>query len=139
MTAKQYLQQLARLQTNIKILQDEIEERRTRLTSTTMPLGEKVQSSPSGDRFADMIASLADRDLFCQGLICDYEDMRDRIVEEITGLENEQEITVLYERYVRGKYWDRIASEMHYSKQHIFRIHGRALVSFAKKYPQRLL
>lgn len=135
MTAKQYLRQLSKLELNIRILTDELEERRTRLTSTAAPpLGDKVQSSPRGDAFAAALAALADKDLQRTELIYTYEILRERIVEQILGLDNVVQSRVLYDRYVQGKRWDDIAEELYYSRQHVCRIHGSALVEFAKKY-----
>jgi len=135
MTAKQYLRQLSKLQHRIDILKDEIDERRTRLESSAAPeLGDKVQSSPNSDRFAEAIAILADKDLQRQELIYIYEQMRDKIVDQILELENDQYSKVLYERYVRCKRWDLIADEMHYSIQRVFQLHGNALVTFSQKF-----
>lgn len=135
MTAKQYLRQLSKIELNIRILTDELEERRTRLTSTAAPpLGDKVQSSPRGDAFAAALAALADKDLQRRDLIFIYEQQRDTIVDQIIGLDNAMQSQVLYERYIQGKRWDVIAAEMHYTMQRIFQIHGNALVEFAKKY-----
>lgn len=135
MTAKQYLLQLPKLELNIKLLEAEIEERRTRLTSTSAPkLGDKVQSSPDGDAFATAIAILADKDLQRRELILTYEVMRDKIVDQILDIEDEAQSRVLYERYVKRKRWDRIAEEMHFSIQRIFQIHGNALVNFSTKH-----
>lgn len=135
MTAKQYLRQLPRLQQHILILSEELEERRTRLTSTAAPtLGDRVQSSPKEDAFATAMAILADKDIERQELIYIYEELRDKIVDQILGLDNTTQSRVLYERYVQGKRWEAIADEMYYSLQHIFRIHGVALIAFAEKY-----
>lgn len=135
MTAKQYLRQLTKLELNITILTEELEERRTRLTSTAAPpLGDKVQSSPKGDVFASMMAALVDKELQRAELIYAYERQRDTIVEQILGMENPTQAEVLYLRYVKGQRWDVIADAMHYNRQHVCRIHGNALVEFAKKY-----
>lgn len=137
MTAKQYLRQLSKLQHRINILKEEIDERRTRLESSAAPeLGDRVQSTPNSDRFAEAIAILADKDLQRQEFIYIYEQMRDTIVDQILELENDLQARVLYERYVRCQYWDAIAEELHYSRQHICRVHGSALIEFARKHPE---
>lgn len=135
MTAKQYLRQLARLQQNIRILTEELEERRTRLTSTAAPvLGDKVQSSMTGDSFASAIAAIADKDLQRQSMICVYEEMRDRIVEQILGMKaSEIEKQILYAHYVQGDSLKKIAEENAYSYDWICHMHGRALLVFAKE------
>lgn len=135
MTAKQYLRQLSKLQQRINILKDEIAERRTRLESTTAPvLGDRVQTSPGGDRFADAIAILADKDLQRQELVWIYENMRDKIVDQILELDNEIQQKVLYERYVHNRMLKSIATEMHYSYDRVCHIHGEALISFTRKH-----
>ena len=135
MTAKQYLRQLSKIEFNIRLLSEEVEERRTRLTSTAAPvLGDKVQSSPRGDAFAAAMAALADKDLQRQQMIWVYEQLRDEITDRILGMEDSVQAQVLYERYVKRKRWDVIAEEMHYTVQRIFQIHGNALVAFYVKY-----
>ena len=135
MTAKQYLRQLSKIEFNIRLLSEEVEERRTRLTSTAAPiLGDKVQSSPRGDAFTAAMAALADKDLQRQQMIWVYEQLRDEITDRILGMEDSAQAQVLYERYVKRKRWDVIAEEMHYTVQRIFQIHGNALVAFYVKY-----
>lgn len=139
MTAKQHLLQIRKLNRRIYILSEEIEVRKARLTSITMPLGgEKVQTSVHGDRFADMIAALADKELQQESMLLIYQEMRDKIVEEILGIENELQQAVLYERYVNCCDWDQIARKLIFSKSHLYRIHGNALVAFTKKYQDKL-
>lgn len=135
MTAKHYLRQLAKIQRSIEILKDEIDERRTRLESTSAPvLGDRVQTSPGGDRFADAIAILADKDLQRQELIYTYESLRDTIVDQILELDNEIQQKVLYERYVHNRMLKSIATELHYSYDRVCHIHGEALISFTRKH-----
>ena len=134
MTAKQYLRQLARLQQQIAVLNTEIEERRTRLTSTAAPvLGDRVQSSPKGDVFASMMAALADKEVQRAEMLYCYELQRDEIVRRILEMDNPVQGRILYERYVLGRRWDDIAEIMFYSRQHVCRIHGNALIEFARK------
>ena len=135
MTAKQYLRQLTKLELNIMVLTEELEERRTRLTSTAAPqLGEKVQSSPKGDVFASMMAALADKELQRAELIYAYERQRDIIVEQILGMENATQSTVLYMRYVKHNSLGDIAKALIYSYDRICHIHGEALMAFSKQY-----
>ena len=133
MTVKQYLRQLGKLQQNIRILTEELEERRTRLTSTAAPvLGDKVQSSTSGDSFASAIVAIADKDIQRQTLICVYEEMRDRIVEQILGMDaSEIERQILYAHYVQGESLRVIAEKNAYSYDWICHMHGRALIKFS--------
>lgn len=134
MTAKQYLRQLSRLRRHIEKLTEELTERRTRLEGTTMPLGEKVQSSPTGDRFADMIAALADKDRTRTELIFAYEVQRDQIVDQILGLGVDIYEDLLFRRYVQEQTLEQIAVAMHYSYDRVRHLHGEALQFFTRKY-----
>ena len=137
MTAKQYLRQLSKLELNIRILTDELEERRTRLTSTAAPvLGDKVQSSPRGDAFAAAMAALADKDIQRQELVFIYEQQRDRIVGQIIELPNPLQARVLYDRYVQNRTLVQIADATHYSYTRICHVHGQALADFFRLYLQ---
>lgn len=134
MTAKQYLRQLSRIENQIKTLSEEIEERRTRLTSTAAPvLGDKVQTSPT-DVFTNMMAALADKEVQQAELVYIYEAQRDKIVGEIIGLSNPTYSRILYLRYVRHWKWADIAEDMFYSVQRIYQLHGHALIAFAEAY-----
>lgn len=136
MTAKQYLRQLRKLERNILILTEEIEQRRSSLTSTSAPIaGDKVQTSPGGDRFADLIAALADIELQQETLIGIYHSMRAEMVSQILSLDNDMQVTVLRSRYLLGKPLRIVAQETHYSYERICHIHGEALAAFTKKYP----
>lgn len=137
MTAKQYLRQLARLQLNIKILSEELEERRTRLTSTAAPvLGDKVQTSPRGDAFAAAMAAIADRDIQRRELLYTYEELRDSIVAQIIAMPNPLQACVLYDRYVQNRTLVQIADATHYSYTRICHVHGQALADFFRLYLQ---
>ena len=136
MTAKQYLRQLRKLERNILILTEEIEQRRSSLTSTSAPIaGDKVQTSPGGDRFADLIAALADIELQQETLIGIYHSMRAEMINQILSLDNDMQVTVLRSRYLLGKPLRIVAQETHYSYERICHIHGEALAAFTKKYP----
>lgn len=139
MTAKQYLRQLWRLEQNIRILTEELETRRTSLTSTTAPvLGDRVQTSPGGDRFADLIAALADKEIRQEELLYQYKLMRAQILEQILELDNEMQVEVLRSRYLKRETLRKIAADNHYSYDRICHIHGEALLAFAAKHPDIL-
>lgn len=140
MTSRQYLRQLSRIQQNIRILSEEIERRKTKLTSTTVSASaDRVQTSTSGDRFADMIAALADKELEQERLLYIYQTLRAQIVNQIQALDNPLYIIVLYKHYVEEKRLTVIAEETHYSYPSVKRIHSKALISFSEKYHNELI
>ena len=50
------------------------------------------------------------------------------ILNAINKLNNPTYKTLLRKYYIRGKTWEQVASEMHYSRMHICRMHGTALL-----------
>lgn len=138
MTAKQYLCGLTRINRQLAILTEEIEVRRASLTSITAPLtGDRVQTSTKGDKFATMIAALADKEIEQAELVGIYQEMRDKIVDQILKLDDELFRDILYERYVRGLDWNTIAANLYYNKKYLFKVHTKALAAFAEKYDLR--
>lgn len=138
MTAKQYLSGLAKIQLHIEKLTAEVEAMRTRLESPTMlSTSEKVQSSIEGDRLSALVAQIVDADRRRQEQLLRYQVMRDKIVEQILGLENEQQARLLYDHYVACKPLKDIADEYHYNYYWICHLHGQALQTFSEKYKDR--
>ena len=133
MTAREYLLQLKRLNKNIRILHEEIERRRAKLESTSVPLRlDRVQSSGKGDSLADGIAILADKSIQYDELLYIYEHLREEIVRKILGLSSPVHSDILYKRYVEEKAWPKIAGEMYFSEAYIYKLHVRALIDFAE-------
>lgn len=134
MTAKQYLRQVRKAQLQIQRLTEEIEERRTAITSTAAPiLGDRVQTSPS-DHFAAAMAQLMDLDMRRAEEMLDYLILKDKISEQIRSIEPEIHQTVLYKRYINAMSLRKIAEAEGYSYDRICHIHGEALLIFSKKY-----
>lgn len=134
MTAKQYLRQVRKAQLQIQRLTEEIEERRTAITSTAAPiLGDRVQTSPS-DHFAAAMAQLMDMDMRRAEEMLDYLILKDRISEQVRSIEPELYQTVLYKRYINAMSLQKIAEEEGYSYDWICHVHGDALLAFSKKF-----
>ena len=52
------------------------------------------------------------------------------IRDHIERMEDENEKDVLVYRYIRNMKWEDIAVKMNYRRQHVLRIHGKALINF---------
>lgn len=134
MTAKQYLRQVRKAQLQIQRLTEEIEERRTAITSTAAPiLGDRVQTSPS-DHFAAAMAQLMDLDMRRAEEMLDYLILKDKISAQVRSIEPELYQTVLYKRYINAMSLRKIAEEEGYSYDWICHVHGDALIAFSKKF-----
>lgn len=140
MTARSYLGQLTRLQRNIERLHEEIERQRARLTSTAIKLSaDKVQTSLHGDKFADVIAAIADKDLYYHELLTIYEALRERIVCQILQMPDQRYSRLLLLKYADGKKLDEIADLIHYSPGYVKQLHGSALSAFAAQYSDDMI
>ena len=134
MTAKQYLRQVRKAQLQIQRLTEEIEERRTAITSTAAPiLGDRVQTSPS-DHFAAAMAQLMDLDMRRAEEMLDYLILKDKISAQVRSIEPELYQMVLYKRYINAMSLRKIAEEEGYSYDWICHVHGDALLAFSKKF-----
>lgn len=135
MTAREYLRQLPRINHHIEILTEEIERRRAALEFTAAPvLGDRVQTSPGGDRFADAIAALADKDIQLEELRYIYGTLRERMLCQICRLPNTLQADILRLKYAEEMNLDDIADTLHYSAGYIRQMHTAALVSFEERF-----
>ena len=135
MTAKEYLRQIAVLDAKINRRQKEVEELKTLATHiTTTAEGDRVQSSGSKDRVADIVAKWVDLEAEIEELVDHLVEKKHRIIGEIHQLDDVRYIRVLEMRYVDCVTFEQIAVSMHLDIRWIYRLHGFALQEFAKKH-----
>lgn len=137
MKAKEYLQQLQKLDVLIDQKLKELSDLRSTLTS----IGgidyskERVQTSPSGDApYVNTLTKIVDLDAEINADIDRFVDQKHEIINQIQALQNVDEVDLLHKRYVEYKTFEMIAVEMHYTIRNIYFIHGRALKSFQDAY-----
>lgn len=133
-TARQDLLAYKRAMTEIYAHDKRIRELRDRINSLglTAHIGEQIGRGEAVSK-SELIAVLADA---CQ-------DNRDRQVEavricqrlerRVAAFTRGEERAVLLGVYLQGLKLNRIAAELHYSRQHLWRIHGKALETYGKK------
>lgn len=137
MKAKEYLQQLRRLDTIINQKNNELADLRmkSRSIGSVDSSKERVQTSPSGDAsFVNIIGRMIDLEeeikQETKAFVCE----KHKIINQIQGLKNADYISLLYKRYVEYKSLGKIAAEMNFSYDHIKHLHGYALIDFERKY-----
>lgn len=136
MKAKEYLQQLKKLDIMINQKTKELEELRIKARSINSVdySKERVQSSPSTDApFVKNIEKITDLENEINCEIDNFVDKKHEIIQQIQGLKNSKYIEVLYKRYVEYKRFEVIAKEMYYSCDYIKHLHGYALSEFEKQ------
>lgn len=88
----------------------------------------------SGTKESDLADKYIKLERYFDAVIAEWDKLIDMRIEAkamIRSLPDETQQAVLYARYINCKRWEDIASGMGYSWKHIFRLHGKALQSFA--------
>ncbi len=126
--AKEYLQQVRKAKLHISSLQEEIETMKELAVSIgSISQDEKVMSSVSQDKMADIICKIEDRVAELKTKMTEYIQLRAEIMAAISKVDNDDYQQILYKRYCQMKKWEEIALEMSYTYQWVCKLHGRAL------------
>lgn len=133
MKAKEYLQQLQRLDTMINQKIKELGD--LRLMSQSVSgidySKERVQSSPSGDApFVKPVLRMIELEQEINAEIDRFVDEKHEIINQIQALQNPKHIDILYKHYVEFKRLEIVAVEMNFTYQYIVELHGTALKEF---------
>lgn len=124
---KCYLKRYLDLDREITLLFEELARYKALSTKMTPVL---TASRPGGlpeDRLqvsVDRIAEVEDR---INRKIDEWTAVRDSIVAAIDTVDDPRLRTLLLSKYIRGKTYEQIALEMHYSWRHVMRLHNQAL------------
>ncbi len=134
--AKEYLQQLKRLDIVIKQKSKEVDD----LHLKSKSIGsidyskERVQTSPSGEAlFVKLIGRIVDLETEISQEINTFIDEKHKIINQIQKLNNTDYIRLLYKRYVEYKSLEHICVEMDFSYDYIKHLHRCALKDFEDK------
>lgn len=136
MTAKEYLNQIRKLDTQIRRYDENIQMIRTELVTLReqWPDGQPHSKSGTSDPVGEQATKLADTltELETKQLKTRAKLWRTRmeIIDRIGQLSDGVLVSVLFSRYVDCKAWEQIAVDMGYSYRHIVRLHGEALEKF---------
>jgi hypothetical protein len=133
MKAKEYLQQLQRLDTMINQKIKELGN--LRLMSQSVGgidySKERVQSSPSGDApFVEPVLRMIELEQEINAEIDRFVYEKHEIINQIQALQNQKHIDILYKHYVEFKRLEIVAVEMNFTYQYIVELHGTALKEF---------
>ena len=136
MKAKEYLQQLRKLDIIINQKLQELDELKKmggiKCIDYTM---EKVQSSQKHcATFENVLIKIIDMENEINTDIDKLVNKRHCIINQINELQNVQYIEILYKRYVEYKDLKKIAKEMEYTYDYIRKIHVKALQNFEKRH-----
>lgn len=135
MTTKEYLLQIINCDKMINAKLSEVFQLRSLVSSiSTVQREDVVQTTRSTDRLGDCVSKIVDLENSINELIDERIEKRNLITSQIETLDNQDEVTVLYMKYVCNNTFEEIAKATSYSDRQIFRFHGYALENFRKKY-----
>lgn len=139
MNAREYLERVKHHEAVIRNLQQTKED----LKGTLYSLGGssydvKVQTSKSVDRIGDIYAKIDEKEQELAKKIEEHIEFKTKVVNEINALSESTLITVLYERYINGKCWEKVSEDIGYSWAQTHRMHKNALAEFEKVHADML-
>lgn len=133
MRAKDYLDQIHRIDIRVGQRIAELNEMRARITyiEGIDYSKDRVQGTPSsGNKQIEDIVDI-ERDIV--RLVETEAKMKHRIIGEIQRLENPVHVDLLFRRYVECQPFERIACDMGYVYNYVCNLHGEALKAFEEK------
>lgn len=128
--AKTYLLKIRKTDQIIRRLTEVRFSLRSSLYSTGVPLSGMPGGSHDPDRTGKTIARLDELERRIDAYVDELVARKSEAFLRIRRLPELSEQDVLIARYIQLKPWPVIAREMHYSEQHIYRLHGIALQHF---------
>lgn len=126
--AKQYLKQAYKLNELIESDKEELETLRSLSESISGDMTqERVQTSASNDKIANIISKIVDLENEIHDEIEQLIKLKKEIRDVINKLDSVNEKLVLKYRYLMFFQWEEICDKMNYSLRQIHRIHDSAL------------
>lgn len=127
MTAKQYLQQIKKINVVINCKQKELDSLNDLTQSITNSYKfDSVQSSGDKDKIGNAVAKMIDLQRSINEDIDRLVDLKREIMNKIETLDGTY-LDLLYKRYFEFKTWETIAVEIGYTYQWVCELHGKAL------------
>ena len=126
MTAKEYLQQVYKMDRRIRILQGKVEKLRASLEYHSPSL-ESGGGCGSPDKMPDTLSKIMEYEQHAAQLQAAYVDKYIEIDRVIHTVEDTTLREVLERRYLLYQKWEQIAQEMHRDLRWVYRLHGKAL------------
>ena len=136
MTAKEYLYQIWNLDREIEIEYRALEKVRSQIGVMPKPDPDTNagRSGTTSDPVFAYVAKVQKLEAQINKKIDRLIDLRTKIIGQIDAMDNRTYRNVLICRYVLMQSWEQVAESCGYSTQHIYRIHGKALQEFSKRY-----
>lgn len=132
MNAREYLSRGINLERHVQNLTDEIEHYKCLVSKCSVTYSDVPKSTAENYRLEECTQKIIDLQKELSEAMLDLVNVKCDITRAIHRLGNYDYEDLLVKRYIFCKSWDVISDEMHYSPQHIYRLHGEALKDFFK-------
>lgn len=138
--AKDFLSQIHKTDALINRLVNTVATLRSSLTSIGCELKQdKVQTSGPKNSLEETICKIDELERTINARIDELVDLKNATLKAIQILPDFDQQNVLIARYIDGKKWLDIAFDLNFSISQVYKIHGKALISFSEKNPNLLL
>lgn len=128
MNAKEYLKQAFYLDKRINSKLEQVESLNALATKATSTLSDMPKSPSRGpSKLEDTIVKIIDLQEEINRDIDKLVDLKAEMVGTIKQIQDKELQVILEKRYLCFETWEKIAVDMNYSIQHIFRLHSKAL------------
>ena len=135
MTAKQYLNRIRALRSAARTLETKEKELRAKAEGiNAITYDRDAVQAPPKDRLTEAVIKMIEVEERYARAVSDYHTAIQKRMQMIEALENPAHVQVLTLRYCREMRWEKVADEMNYSLRQTYRVHGRALQAFEKRY-----
>jgi DNA-directed RNA polymerase specialized sigma24 family protein len=128
MTGKEYMNQIREIRREIRLLEEQI-LRDTVFASNVKAIRydvDKVQTSPDGDRMADIISGIVGAEDKLYKKVTDLMQKEEEARQYLIQLREEYE-RVLVLHYFEGLKWEDVADKIGYDDKYIYDVKNRAL------------
>lgn len=134
MDAREYLEQVHKDDVRLDGLRFEVK----RLENMSLNLSskptdqDKVMTSGSQDRVANITVKLMEKKAVYERMIDEKEHRRDAIISQIYSLDDTTSSQILFSLFIENKSYQDVANELNYSYDHLRRLSKSALKKFEK-------
>lgn len=132
MTAKEYLNQVRKIDCLIREKKEEIEAVNDLLNIHGVSYDKLPSDNHSTDTMQKLILRKIELERELQERMIDLLAQKREIMNTVDRLNKAEEIQVIYARYFRRRTWEEIGSEMGYTARNVQYIHGSALLNIEK-------
>lgn len=140
MTTKEYLQQIGKLNKMINNKMIELAQMKEMAYSIkAVGTDERVMSSSDPDKTGCAYAKIEEMEEKINGMIDNYIDTKEKIINQIESIEDENLYNILFLKYIAKKRFEDIAVEIDKSWRQTIRLHETALKKFEEKYGKEYL